>query len=497
MDTMLPTDRPDTTRLNAENSGPCLMFALSNGFAVRYVLQTDLLPRLAARGAAVVVVVSPEDCDRVSGMVPRGVTVFACPPPPKFGRIERYFQAVRNFLYADYVCSAEEIYKRIVQDVANRPAAWSYRLLKAVAGGLAIARPLRQMVPRLEEWLFPAREFIPVLEQARPDLVIVTGTGTMGFGGRAGRAAARLGLRVVNMILSWDNTTTKGYPGCFGTAAVAWSETMKRELCELLDYRPEQVAVKGIAHFDVYHRPDPGFDRAGLLAALGLDPAKRTVVLGTKSPNSYACNAEIAELLAEAMADGRLPDCQLVIRPHPIHYRRDPSGDFVYGETLAAYEALVGRYPHVVVNELSVVPGSALYLMGGGEMMFLSRLLRASDVLVNMFSTLNIEAALLDKPLVNVCFELGEGPGDNVRSRSRYNIHSDAIELHNQRIVDSGGTRLAYSPDELIEHVAAYLRSPDLDREGRQRIADREGGPFKGNAGPMIADYILYVANRP
>jgi hypothetical protein len=120
--------------------------------------------------------------------------------------------------------------------------------------------------------------------------------------------------------------------------------------------------------------------------------------------------------------------------------------------------------------------------------------MRAADVLVNMFSTMNIEGALLDKPLVNVCYELTKAPPAWARHRERYDIRSDAAEHHNMRIIDSGGTRIAYSPQELIEHVAAYLADPSLDAEGRRRIAEREGGPFQGTAGRAIADYIIHSA---
>ena len=132
--------------------------------------------------------------------------------------------------------------------------------------------------------------------------------------------------------------------------------------------------------------------------------------------------------------------------------------------------------------------------MAANEMLSLARLMRAADVLVNMFSTMNIEGALLDKPLVNVCFELSESAPAWARHRGRYDIRADAAEHHNMRIVDSGGTRIAYSPQELTEHVAAYLSAPSLDADGRRRIADREAGPFRGDAGLAIADYIIHTA---
>jgi hypothetical protein len=111
-------------------------------------------------------------------------------------------------------------------------------------------------------------------------------------------------------------------------------------------------------------------------------------------------------------------------------------------------------------------------------------------VVVNMFSTMNIEGALLDKPLINVCFE-GGGRPDRGGAKARFDIFSDAIEDHNQRIVDSGAAAMAYSADALLDHLRLYLANPAKDQAARQRVALDEGGPNRGRAGRSIADALL------
>jgi hypothetical protein len=401
---------------------------------------------------------------------------------------------MRHVLHHEHVSTAEEIYGRLRRAAPTPRNRLLLAILYRVARTLALARPLRRLVPRLEAGLEDVSAFKALLRKLVPKLVVVSSTGTFGSDTQILRATRTLRIPVTTVILSWDNTSSTGYPAAFGDYVVAWTDTMKQELVRLLDYRPEQVVVRGVAHFDLYHRADPGYDRVAVIRALGLDPDRRTIVFATKSPNSYLCNALVAEHLAAAIRDETLSNSQLVIRVHPIHYRRDRTGKLTYAPVLDAYRAIAQKYPHVVVSEPLLAGESRGHIMVDAEMLELTRLMRAGDVLVNMFSTMNIEGALLNKPLVNVCFELTEVAPDWTRHPERYDIRSDAAEHHNMRIIDSGATRIAYSPRELVEHVSAYLADPSLDGAARRVIAGREGGPFGGSAGNAIADYIIHSA---
>lgn len=470
----------------------CLV--VHQGFSVRYLLQTDILLRLLDRGRRVVVLAPSYELSYVRKVVPSDVAVLALPPMPKQGRLERWLRMLRHFLQAEHVSTAHEIYKRMLAEAPNRANRVVLRILHGVARAASCSRGTRRFVPWLEGRVARNSSYIAQLRSMGPALVVVTSTGAFGDDAYVVRAAQSARIPVVTVILSWDNTSSTGYPAAFGDYVVTWTKTMKREAIHLLDYRPEQVFVKGIAHFDVYHRPDAGFDRSTVLRHIGLDPMRRTVMLATKSPKAYGSNAAVADLLARAMMDGRLPNAQLVIRIHPIHYRRGEDGELLFGKSLARYVELAERYPHVHVSAPLLSGESRGHVMAGDEMVTISRLLRSCDVVVNMFSTMNIEAALLDKAIVNVCFQPEPREIPPSANPARFDIDSDAIEHHNMRIADSGGTRVAYSADELIEHVRAYLDSPNLDADPRRRIALDEGGPFPGCAGRMIADFLLHVA---
>ena len=126
------------------------------------------------------------------------------------------------------------------------------------------------------------------------------------------------------------------------------------------------------------------------------------------------------------------------------------------------------------------------------ETLLLASILRYSDVMVNMFSTMVVEASIFDLPAINLAVTAGFDSADD--GRSRQDITIDYVQTHNQRIIQTGGVRNAFSIDELIDLVNAYLRDPSLDSEGRADIRELEAGPFKGNAGNQIAEHLLALA---
>jgi hypothetical protein len=85
-----------------------------------------------------------------------------------------------------------------------------------------------------------------------------------------------------------------------------------------------------------------------------------------------------------------------------------------------------------------------------------------------------------------VAFDLSPEPSFQT-AISQYYTNYD----HYRTVVESGAVRLAGSPEELLAQVAAYLRDPGLEREGRKRLVDLWCGPFDGGSGRRLAGALL------
>jgi CDP-glycerol glycerophosphotransferase (TagB/SpsB family) len=110
--------------------------------------------------------------------------------------------------------------------------------------------------------------------------------------------------------------------------------------------------------------------------------------------------------------------------------------------------------------------------------------MRHSDVIVNVASTIAIEAAIFDTPVVNVAFD-GEAPAEWTRSARRYYRFT-----HYVNITRHDAVRVAETPDRLIEDVARYLTDPALDRDGRRRVVLEQCEFQDGRAAERVAGFV-------
>ena len=106
-----------------------------------------------------------------------------------------------------------------------------------------------------------------------------------------------------------------------------------------------------------------------------------------------------------------------------------------------------------------------------------------------MFSTINIEGAIFDKPLINICYQTNTD-FYNKNIKSRYDIKIDYKQDHNQRILKTGGITNCWNDKELINGINLALNFPEKLSNERQQILNNEVGPNKGKAAQEISKLI-------
>jgi CDP-glycerol glycerophosphotransferase (TagB/SpsB family) len=111
-------------------------------------------------------------------------------------------------------------------------------------------------------------------------------------------------------------------------------------------------------------------------------------------------------------------------------------------------------------------------------------LLFLSDVVINTASTTTIDAAALDRPVINIAFDGTDDPDPLTSVSNFYSFH------HYRRIVESGGAPVVRTPEDCAREVARYLADPDRDAEGRRRIVTENCYRVDGNAARRVADAL-------
>ena len=83
-------------------------------------------------------------------------------------------------------------------------------------------------------------------------MLVVTSLGTFNYDQLFMRQARKHKIKVISVILSWDNTTTRGYPSATSDLIITWTDIMKKELIHLNDIDETKIKVGGVAHYDQY-----------------------------------------------------------------------------------------------------------------------------------------------------------------------------------------------------------------------------------------------------
>ena len=289
------------------------------------------------------------------------------------------------------------------------------------------------------------------------------------------RTARRRGVRTMAVDLSWDNLTNRFFPPRQVDRLVLWNRTMRDEAHELHAYDLERIAVAGAPQFDSYFA-EARSSRAAFCARVGLDPARRIITLATIPASKFAHHGFVIDRLIEAIASGAIREpASLLVRLHP----RDDA---------RPYETYAGR-PHVVVEK--AFRQTTARSGDGMDVDFMSENTRHladtlfhSEVVLNVASTIAIEASIFDTPIINIGFD-GQ-PGSN---RALMDWHYGST--HFQKVVRSGGVRVAQSAAEMVELIDAYLADPTIDSAGRRRIVAEQCEFVDGRSAERVAAEIV------
>ncbi len=353
------------------------------------------------------------------------------------------------------------------------------------AGWLGLARPLRQKVAR-------ALRRHPVAGQYRELLRKWGAKVVVGFSPEGLRemvlieAANSLGIPTAVMIRSRDNLAAKIQHLPDADAYFVWAEVTRRFLLHMYpEIPPERVHVTGSPQFDHHLNPAYRLPRKEFFQRIGLDPGRPLVVYTCATPTLIGHEIDIVQSLADAVRDGKLArGAQLLVRGHPRGFG-------------SSHPLIHQIYPGVAVYP---PPGQAAYnspehesvvvkLILEDEPMHLSTL-AYQDVQVNVSGTMTVDSAIFDKPIVNIYYDVPARVPAGLSVRRFYR------RTDYRSILESGGVRLAHSPEECIRLINQYLEDPAMDENGRRRIRETECGPLDGRAGERIAKLVRMLLPR-
>ncbi len=296
--------------------------------------------------------------------------------------------------------------------------------------------------------------------------------------------AKRRGVRTVTTAKSWDVLTTKAFTRVIADKMLVYNEINRNEAITIGDYKPSQVVVTGFPQFDVYTNQEVFTSRKDFCEKMGLDPAKRIILYGIpgdwKSPDTHAI---LAELNKRIESGAFVKPLQILARLHPKY--RDTS------EGMEARNIIFDRPGTYFADstEFSIDAGARgptnKWTFRNDDIIHLANSLYHADLIINVDSTLTLDAAALNKPSILIGYD-----GDRKLSYHR-SIAFIYERNHYKHVLATGGAIVAYSHDELVIEINKVLIDSTYNRDGLERLRKELLFATDGHAGERMGQAVL------
>ncbi len=324
----------------------------------------------------------------------------------------------------------------------------------------------------LELHLYPDYVYDHYFEQYHPDLVVATTV--MSKRDRALlKGACRHNVPTIGITRGWDNLDRLFMP-VVPDLLLVQNELMRDIAVKLHAIPKEKIAVVGFPQFDLYLKKEIYEPRETFLRSLKLDPERAVIFYGPEG--QWAPNDEhIVRIIYDFIKKNELVrPCSLIIRPH--------FSDVALGR----YNEFKGL-PNVHLDEkFRLTPFfTDQWDPDAAEMNHLANELKHCDMLITFISTLAIEAAIFDKPIINIDFYADTEPDQGPYFGRWYQAN------HYKPLIKSGAVQLAKSKENLKQLINGALLNPEQARQERATLADMMAYKVDGHAGERMAAAIL------
>jgi len=445
-----------------------IFIVVDSGMSIRNILRTDVYKVLRACKNLRVVIFSPLTDEEFRKEV-GGENVFLEPIQKwKAGPIVKSLRSFRKDVWSE---------KHDVVRFREKRASRRGRFGRAVVYNLFLRHKgpdrVERALEKIERW---ESRFTPLLAREyfakyKPDLVFYTTIYSKDL--CVELAAKQHGVKSCAFILSWDNPTTKGPFPVRPDRAIIWNNIMRDELLRFHSFPLEHLFVSGPPQFDIYTNPTPFASREQFFRKWGLDPGKKLITYTTGTPGMLPFEHETVELLYGKLKAGSFKEpVQLMVRLHP-------------------------KDVYDVYKRFENLPGLVLQTAGRRgktndswnptqeDMYGLAETMTHSDVVVNIASTITIDAACFNTPVVNVAWDGFSTVPYEKSCRRYYNFN------HYKKIVETGGVTIAQNLDETIQQIQRYLDDPSLESAGRAKIREEQCYKLDGHSGERIGNYLV------
>lgn len=474
-----------------------IFISADHGMAIIYFLQSDVISTLLNAGVEIIVLTDDDTKEKIASRFTRqGITFeglrlkqaneYAKKVQPRMQWLLGYLRRVGGSRRINTEAMDSHIWEVWAEN------SWKFRL------GIWLPSALMILLLRNFSWArkllvkiqnrFTTNIYSDLFDKYRPDLVIASTPGWR-MDRYLLRESAKRGIPSMTVIVGWDNSSSYNISGADVQYATCWSQLQKDELVYGSDWNPENVNIGGIPSYDGYFRKQWLMPRDEYFKLHKLDPSRKLISYASSFVH-FAPNFPNIEALAKLVSSDALAEpSQLLIRLHPSHFQDKPK---IFADERAQVFELEKKYPHVHVVQ-PVALGGSLGYYGGEDMDEKSSMMAYSDVLVTVYSTMLVETAVHDTPMIAATIDV---PGGwNKKNKFSLSLKEIGDWPTHKRFREAKAGRVATNLPELREALDLYLKDKTIDSAERRKFVEDEITFTDASSGKRTAEYILKVLN--
>ena len=472
-----------------------VFISADHGLAIVYFLQSDVISVLREAGIDVILLADESIKDWIEesfGNLGIKVEGLRNSDAKKYANVARELQWWLAFLRRvgsskGINTSAIESYiRQVAVEEPNRRRVLM-PLARLLIGLLRHSRWARKTLVSAQAFFTP-HLYQDLFTRYKPDLVI---TSTPGW--RLDRYLLREAVShrvpTVSVVVGWDNPSSYGLPGAKVNAISCWSSLQKQELSQGSDWSKNHVHIGGIPSYDGYFRGSWCMPREEYFDLHHLDPSRKLL--------SYACsfvsfspNIQNIEALSNLVNSSRLSEpCQLLIRLHPNHFM----DVHLFADERARIQRLASEFPNIHVVEPLPLSGKLDYY-SGEDMPEKASMLTHSDIFITVYSTMVVEAAIHDRPIISACIDAPNG-WDTPRKYSLPLSRIGDWPTH-MRFRQAGAGLVSENEEQLCQMINHYLGNPEANSLERSKFVQQEVTYTDGSAGRRTGEILLSLLKK-
>ncbi len=435
---------------------PRLLVPITIQFAVRYLLRTGLLARLA-EDIQPVALLAWSDPELQAELEHAGVEVHALPETRYGASYVRARRMIDTWHFTrlaspttaiaqrrdDIGTSRRRRLIRRVRELRNR----AYLMLPGTADRLLVEE---KTLLRLDT---NYREHEALIRSLRADALLSL-TPFHRQEELVVRVAAAERLKTCAAILSFDNITVRGWIGAIFDHYLLWNRHNAAQLRRgYPDTKARHIEIVGAPQFDFYWKPEYAWDEAVWRERMRLPPQRAVILYGGGPPSIVPHEPHLVMQLDTAIEHGEIAGRPVILlRRHPADtnvrwadVRRDAK-HVVFDEPWASGE--VPKYSNIRDADIAKLTST----------------LKHSEVHVNVASTMTVDGSVFDRPQIGPAYDDRPGRPYDRAMRELY------AHEHFLPITRSGGLDIVHDRAALIRAVSAALKEPTARAAGRREL---------------------------